>query len=240
MLLGGSYLAAVEFLPENDRQDVAQITLTVGLAVVLANVIVTVMQLFGISPSDLLPPQTLDERLKKENSNRYLTSKSTDSNFLYEQIKAAHNNKEYRWMYLFANAWVNLKPHEPRALELLSEAYFELGLYEESITVAKRLIQRDKLNPEGYSNLGKAYFEIGDLENACKYTEKAVIYSAKNFKMFRLMDLIKIYEAQGDVEKAIAATEEVIPLLDGNLYGQRDSYVERLERFRNILPPADS
>lgn len=233
LLLGGSYLAAVQLLPDNDQQNVAQVTLAVSLAVVAANVIVAVMQLFGISPADLLPPQTLEERLKKENSNRYLTSKSTDSKFLYEQAKAAKNNKEYNWMYLFANAWVKLKPHEPDALELLSDAYFELELYEEAINFAYRLIEREKLNYRGYSNLGKAYFQVGDLENARRYMEEALSLSDATQRQFSLIDLIRVYEAQGDVEKAIATVEEVMPLLDSEF--QRDFYGQKLDRFKRVF-----
>lgn len=233
LLLGGSYLAAVQLLPDNEQQNVAQVTLAVSLAVVVANVVVAVMQLFGVSPGDLLPPQTLEERLKKQNSNRYLTSKSTDSKFLHEQAKAAKNNKEYDWMYLFAKAWMTLKPMEPDALEVLSDAYFRLEMYEQSITIAEKLIDREKLNHRGFSVLGKAYFELGDLENAQKHMEEALILSDTTQRQFSLTDLIEVYEAQASIEKAIKYIEELLPLLDSDF--QRDFYNQKLNRLRSIL-----
>jgi len=232
LFLGGSYLIIVQLLPDIERQNFAQITLSVSLAVLLANGVVAIMQWLGVSPLDLLPERSLKESLKKQNRNLFILSFSKNPSLLSAQTKAAKEEKKYDWMYLFSDAWVRCQPLEPNAYEMLGEALLEIGFTDDAINAGHKLIELEPLNYEGFSIVGEAYSKQSNWQQARQYYEKALEVVSPSRKQFILSDILKIYDKLGLVEECLIVLDELMPLHDHVF--QTNYYGEKREHFMAI------
>ena len=231
LLIGGVYTSVIGLLPDGQQQGLVPLSATVAITVVCANLIVIVMQLFGISPADFLPNLTLEERLRKENYNRYELSKSNDPKFLSEQSKAAKNNKEYDWMELYAKAWLRAEPSNDRAYEYLCHALLESGQYLDAIDQSDKLLSVSNINFYAFQYKGEALKKLGDWQNAKLNLEKALIYVSPNHRYPVLVDLIETYERLGLIDLGISALEEIIYSADATV---KPIYEDKLIHFESI------
>jgi hypothetical protein len=83
---------------------------------------------------------------------------------------------------------VAVYPREYDALYFLTKAYFDQGRYEQSVAVGRLLLSqsyRDLLNANVQSNLGDAYWKLGDFAKARVAYERSIeLDSYANFRIF--------------------------------------------------------
>jgi len=239
LLFGGVYTAVIGLLPDGQQQGLVPISATVAITVVVANVIVLVMQLFGISPADFLPSPTLEERLRRENRNRYALSKSNDPKFLSEQSRGAKNIKEHDWMELYAKAWLRVEPSNDKAHEDLCYALLEAGQYHEAIKQSDKLLSVSKINFYAFQYRGEALKKLGDWENAKLNLEKALVYVPPSHRQYVLSDLVDAYERLGLIDNAISALEELIDTSDSALKVWYEDKLVHLQSIKDNLANED-
>jgi tetratricopeptide (TPR) repeat protein len=232
LLLAGSLQVMSALLPEEQQQGVLPYVAATGLAGLVASTIISVMQWVGISPLDFLPERSLKDTLRKQDPARFSLTKNRDSKLISEQAKAAKNQNQYDWVYVFSEAWVQSKPVEADAYEMLGEALIKLNRPQEAIAIGEKLIKLEPLNYTGFSILGDAYNELGERDEACSNYERALELVPPSYREFVLRDLAKTYKLLGHADKALKALEELVPLLELN---SRDYYQEQLDHMKQIV-----
>lgn len=233
------FLAAIlqiifAFLPKDQQESFVPYIIATGITGVLANGIVAIMQWFGVSPLDLLPERTLLETLRRQDRDRFNLSKSKNPESLAAQVRAAKDQKQYDWVYLFAKAWIVQRPTEGRAYEFLGEASIELNLLSDAFEAGNKLLELQPLNHTGYTILGDTCSKSGNYQEARIWHEKALTVVSPAFRQFVLFDLIKIYESLGLVKESISAIEEALPMLSDsfqlNYYNDKLNHLKGLQR----------
>jgi tetratricopeptide (TPR) repeat protein len=232
LILGGSLQVILSLLNEEQRQSILPFALAIGVTVLIANGIIAVMQWFQMSPLDFLPERTLKDRLRKQDRARFSLTKSKDVKLLSEQAKAAKNQDQYDWVSVFAESWIQLKPSEADAYELLGEALIKLNKNQDAITIGEKLTTIEPLNFRGFGLLGDAYLELGEREQSRVNYERASQLVPSSHRQFILIDLAKVYGLLGHADEAVKTLEELIPLLDGH---SREYYQKQLDHMKQIV-----
>lgn len=233
LLLGGSFQIIVTLLPQAQQETLLPYVGAVGFTVFAANVIILIMSWFQISPLDFLPERTLKDQLRLKEPARFSLSKSADADMLAEQTKAAKNQDQYEWVYVFAEAWIQQKPYDAYAYEMLAEALIKLDELHQAVTVAEKLTKLEPLNHHGYSLLGDAYNALGERDTARHNYERALELAPENYRRFVLIDLAKMYEALGLADKALTVLDELVPMQEDT--HSKNYYEEKRERMRRIV-----
>ena len=101
----------------------------------------------------------------------------------------------------------------------LAEIYIEKGKYEKAEKIYQELIAKNSKDKEfAMYKLGYLYYKQGDFEKAKKILKKYISKYPKGSFVIPAKELLaKIYEKQGDINKAIAYYKQ-LPKTDNNIY----------------------
>jgi tetratricopeptide (TPR) repeat protein len=124
-----------------------------------------------------------------------------------------------------------IHPNSVPALMALGKIYIVRNEMFPIMDVLTRVIKIDPTNSDAYYNLGILYYNSNDYDNAVRFFEKAIaIDNHLNSHVY----LAYIYEARGDVDKAIS----YLRLRIRNKTGPNDEYAEEARRHLfNLMHP---
>lgn len=125
----------------------------------------------------------------------------------------------------------------PRSIDgwlLLGKIAVSQDKMDEIVEIYNRILEIDPRNPHAFYNLGVYYFTIDDTDHAREFFQRAVQYgNHANSHLY----LGHIYEAEGEIEKAIKEYRQRIRLKSG----PDDVYARRaMERLYTLTKPDSS
>ncbi len=80
--------------------------------------------------------------------------------------------------------------------------------YKRAIELFRQVMENDPTNPTAYFNLGLAYMELGDMENALSHMEQAVLLAPENIHIH--LYIAKVLVQKGETEKGQKVLESII------------------------------
>jgi tetratricopeptide (TPR) repeat protein len=194
------------------------------------SLVATVLQIFGYSLRDLLPPKSTKELDK----DRQQLLKSKDVELLKREAEIAYDKKDYGWAVAFAEAAINLRPKLGRAYQTAGYAYIRLGQAERAVSFGQRLTELEPLNPYGYGILADAYMDMNDWEKAIRVLELKHLYEDENSYQHTLSNLGRAHSKLGNLDEAIQYYKEYkgIRGIDEFLKQSASKELGRLEKIK--------
>ncbi|HEV3236349.1 MAG TPA: tetratricopeptide repeat protein [Gemmataceae bacterium] len=143
----------------------------------------------------------LKEAHEKEPDNIDLTARLAESSLKRDKIEARK----------LAEAVLAVKENHPLASLVKAKLLLNAGDADGARDLLKKAAEQDgSSDPKVLLELGKSYYEQGDLSHALEMFEQG--HKAEPYDSQWLVQLVRVYAQLGDKEKQIAALKELVPL----------------------------
>jgi len=150
----------------------------------------------------------------------------------------------YQASELITKQWLELKPSVQQKTELLfilTKSYKEIRQYKAGLAQAKKLIKLAPNNSSAHEILGTLYGVTGDLVNAKRSYQQAIVLNKNNFTAVTL--LARIYFNNNEQDKAINLIKEQLKLGDNSalfielaeMYQVLQMHVQALQFYEKAL-----
>jgi tetratricopeptide (TPR) repeat protein len=150
--------------------------------------------------------------------------------------------------------YAELEPNEPNPYDSLGDMYRAQGDYQQAIVQYKKALELKPNFYTSFSNLGKSYLSAGNYDSAIvTYNQFLETFKDRELHREAYADLVEVYLARGQYEKATEFINKVIELSEtpfrkswaigkkGYLFYLKNNYpaaMEQLNRSLTIFPDA--
>lgn len=103
-------------------------------------------------------------------------------------------------------------PNDPALLAQVGNVYYDTQQYKEAIDYYGRSLQADPKNPNVRTDMGTAFFYLGDADRAISEFEKTLTYDAKHGQTMFNLGMVK-WQGKGDAKGAVESWERLLKVV---------------------------